>query len=57
MIYVNISAPIQVTKWWNSVNNVNAYIVLYSGDIAQKKLTNRGTGADDLKGRVNTGGG
>ena len=44
LIYANISAPVQVTKWWNSVNNINAYVALYSGNVAQTNLQNRGSG-------------
>lgn len=44
LIYANISAPVQVTKWWNSINNINAYIALYSGNVAQTNLQNRGSG-------------
>nr|WP_294860349.1 outer membrane beta-barrel protein [uncultured Fluviicola sp.] len=44
LVYANISAPVQVTKWWNSINNVNAYVALYSGNVAQTNLKNRGSG-------------
>lgn len=37
---VNISAPIQVTKWWNSVNNLNTYYGVYRGNIANTPLQN-----------------
>jgi hypothetical protein len=42
LVYGNISAPIQATKWWTSTNNLNAYVALYSGDIANTRITNRG---------------
>lgn len=44
LIFTNISAPVQITDWWMSVNNVNAYIALYSGNVAQTNLDNRGAG-------------
>lgn len=44
LIYANISAPVQVTGWWNSVNQINAYVALYSGDVAQTNLKNKGSG-------------
>ncbi|TSJ48032.1 TonB-dependent receptor [Fluviicola chungangensis] len=53
LVYANISAPVQVTKWWNSVNNINAYVALYSGNVAQTNLKNRGSGVLIL-GTVNT---
>ena len=37
---INISAPIQVTPWWNSVNNVNVYYGLYKGNLANTNLRN-----------------
>ena len=37
---VNISAPIQVTKWWNSTNNFNTYYGLYKGKVANTPLHN-----------------
>ena len=42
LIYGNISAPIDVTKWWTSTNNLNAYVALYSGDVANTTITNQG---------------
>jgi iron complex outermembrane recepter protein len=37
---VNVSAPIQVTKWWNSVNNINTYYGHYKGFTANTPLQN-----------------
>jgi hypothetical protein len=37
---VNISAPIQITPWWNSVNTVNVYYGLYRGSLANTNLRN-----------------
>lgn len=43
LIYFNVSAPIQITPWWNSVSNLNSYIALYSGDVANTRINNRGS--------------
>lgn len=37
---INISAPIQVTKWWNSTNNINTYYGQYKGFTANTPLKN-----------------
>jgi hypothetical protein len=42
LVYSNISAPVQITPWWNSTNNLNAYVALYSGNVANTTITNRG---------------
>jgi hypothetical protein len=42
LVYSNISAPVQITSWWTSTNNLNAYVALYSGDVANTRITNRG---------------
>lgn len=42
MIYGNVSAPLNPTKWWNSTNNLNGYVALYSGDVAKTTISNRG---------------
>lgn len=42
LVYGNISAPVQITKWWMSTNNLNAYVALYSGDVANTAIRNRG---------------
>lgn len=42
LIYLNVSAPLQLTKWWMSTNNLNAFVALYSGNIANTQITNQG---------------
>lgn len=37
---INVSAPIQVAKWWNSVNNINTYYGKYTGFTANTPLQN-----------------
>lgn len=37
---INISAPLQITKWWNSTNNMNVYYGLYKGNLANTNLRN-----------------
>ncbi|MEZ4904153.1 MAG: TonB-dependent receptor [Spirosomataceae bacterium] len=37
---INISAPLQITKWWNSVNNINTYYSQYKGFTANTPLQN-----------------
>ncbi|WP_428655027.1 TonB-dependent receptor domain-containing protein [Runella sp.] len=37
---INISASTQVTKWWNSVNNINTYYSTYKGNVANTPLRN-----------------
>jgi len=37
---ITISAPIKITKWWNSINNSNIYYGLYKGNLANTNLHN-----------------
>src|SRR5579871_815485 len=36
----SVSAPVQITKWWNSTNSLNTYYGLYKGDVANTYLNN-----------------
>jgi hypothetical protein len=40
MTFVGLSGayPIQLTKWWNNVSNINVYYAMYQGDIANTPL-------------------
>lgn len=42
LIYGNVSAPLQPVSWWSSINNLNAYVALYSGNVANTTISNRG---------------
>jgi hypothetical protein len=42
MFYSNLTIPVDVTKWWNSSNNLSAYVPMYSGSIAKTVLVNSG---------------
>jgi iron complex outermembrane receptor protein len=37
---LTVSAPLRVTKWWNSINNVNVYYGHYNGNLANTQLDN-----------------
>jgi hypothetical protein len=37
---LTISAPIRVTKWWNMINNANAYYYHFNGNLAGTRLDN-----------------
>lgn len=43
----SISAPLQLTSWWTSINNANVYYGYYRGELANTKLSN-GSAAFDL---------
>lgn len=49
LIYSNFSIPIDITKWWNSTNNINAYVALYSGTAANTTIRNQGSYAYNLQ--------
>lgn len=34
--------PVEITKWWNTTNSVNAYYGSYSGTVANTTLSNQG---------------
>jgi iron complex outermembrane recepter protein len=35
-----VSAPLQITKWWNSINNFTAYYNFYKGELANTNIQN-----------------
>ncbi len=37
---MEVSAPVKIAKWWNTVNDVTAYYGLYKGDLANTTLHN-----------------
>lgn len=39
---LNISMPIEVTKWWYTSNDINVYYASYTGNIANTAITNIG---------------
>lgn len=53
LYYGNISIPVDITKWWNSSNNINAYVAQYTGDVAQTRISRKGNFAFNLN-TVNT---
>jgi hypothetical protein len=46
----NFSVPLEIRKWWYTSTSLNVYYALYSGNIANTPLVNRG----NLVGVVNT---
>lgn len=53
LFYTNISVPVQITKWWNSTNNIGAYFAEYSGNVARTIIDRRGNFAWNVN-SVNT---
>lgn len=49
LIYTNFSVPVDITKWWNSTNNINAYVALYSGTAVNTTISNRGSYAFNIQ--------
>lgn len=41
--YFNLSLPFTVKKWWTANNDLNSYRALYSGNVANTALKNRGS--------------
>lgn len=40
---LNISVPIEVTKWWYTTNDINLYYASYTGNIAKTTINNIGS--------------
>lgn len=49
LVYTNFSVPVDITKWWNSTNNINAYVALYSGTAANTLIRNQGSYAFNIQ--------
>lgn len=39
---LNISVPVEVTRWWHTSTDVNVYYALYTGNIANTQISNIG---------------
>ena len=39
---LNISIPVEITKWWYTSNDIGTYYALYSGNVARTTITNIG---------------
>lgn len=37
---LSVSAPVSITKWWSSINDLNVYYGLYKGDLANTVIRN-----------------
>lgn len=37
---LSVSAPVQITKWWNSIDNFDSYYGFYKGDLANTSISN-----------------
>lgn len=49
IIYFNASVPIPVTKWWTTTNNLNSYVALYSGNVANTTINRQGSFAFNVQ--------
>ena len=49
IIYFNASVPIPITKWWTSTNNLNSYVALYSGNVANTTINRQGSFAFNVQ--------
>ena len=47
-IGLSVSAPIEITKWWSMINNIDIYYNQFKGDLAGS-LLNNGSLASDIK--------
>ncbi len=43
LIYANMSLPFELTKWWNLRLDLNGYLALYSGNVANTQISRNGT--------------
>ena len=49
IIYFNMSVPLPVTKWWTTTNNLNSYVALYSGSVANTTINRQGSFAFNVQ--------
>jgi hypothetical protein len=49
IIYFNASVPLPVTKWWTTTNNLNSYLALYSGNVANTTIKRQGSFAFNIQ--------
>ena len=49
IIYFNASVPVPITKWWTSTNNLNSYVALYSGNVANTTINRQGSVAFNVQ--------
>ncbi|MCE3296914.1 MAG: hypothetical protein K0R65_2628 [Crocinitomicaceae bacterium] len=43
LIYANVSLPFDLTKWWSLRLDLNGYLALYSGNVANTQISGNGT--------------